>query len=137
MLNETVVTLQGWVGGEVVLRQAGDSLVAGFRVGCTPRRYHRRSETWVDGETQWFTVNAWRALGEHCAASLERGDPVVVHGRLAARTWTSKEGVETTTYEVEAALVGHDLARGTTIFTKAPARSASPTPAPHEEDAAA
>lgn len=118
MVNDTTVTLQGWVGSDVLLRQAGDTPVASFRVGCTPRRRLRTGE-WVDGDTQWYSVSAWRWLGEHCAQSLRKGDPVVLHGRLVARSYVTKAGVEATSYDVDALLVGHDLSRGTTVFTKA------------------
>ena len=119
-MNESLITLQGWLGSDVTLRQAGESTVGSFRLGCTPRRFHRRTESWVDGETQWYTVNVWRALGEHCARSLRRGDPVVVHGRLNARTYVNKSDVEVTSFEVEAVFVGHDLNRGTSAFSKTP-----------------
>ena len=39
MSNDTMVTLQGYVGGDVELRTAGESCVANIRVACTPRRY--------------------------------------------------------------------------------------------------
>lgn len=133
MFNETMVTLQGNVGGDVQLRQAGESLVANFRVACTPRRYLRKSEEWVDGETQWFTVNAWRALGEHCDRSLRRGDPVVVHGRLSQRTYINKSSVEVSSFEVEAVFVGHDLSKGVSVFTK----TSRPAPPRVEESAVA
>jgi single-strand DNA-binding protein len=120
-MNETMVTLQGYVGGQVKLRQAGDALVANFRVACTPRRYSRRTQEWFDADTQWYTVNAWRALGDHCSRSLSSGDPVVVHGKLSARTFVNANQVEVTTFEVDAMFVGHDLNRGTSSFTK-PAR---------------
>ena len=103
-MNETVVTLQGWLGGEVTVRQAGDSVVANFRVATTPRRYQKKTDTWVDGDTQWYTVNAWRALAENCQRSLRRGDPVVVHGKLNAQVWTNSAGMEVTSFEVEATL---------------------------------
>jgi single-strand DNA-binding protein len=115
-MHETYVTLSGWLGGNVDLRDAGGVPVASFRVASTPRRFQRRTETWEDGDTQWYSVNAWRALGDNCASSLRRGDPVVVHGKLSAHTWTNKAGLEVTTFEVEAAFVGHDLNRGTTEF---------------------
>jgi single-strand DNA-binding protein len=118
-MNETVVTLQGWLGGEVTLRAAGETPVASFRVACTPRRYQRRTDSWVDGDTQWYTVTAWRALADNCARSLRSGDPVVVHGRLNAQTWTSSAGIEVTSFEVDAAFVGHDLNRGVGQFTRA------------------
>jgi single-strand DNA-binding protein len=117
-MNETVVTLQGWLGGEVTLREAGDVPVANFRVACTPRRYQRKTDEWVDGDTQWYTVNAWRALAENCHQSLRRGDPVVVHGKLNAQVWTNSAGIEVTSFEVEAVFVGHDLNRGVGQFTR-------------------
>jgi single-strand DNA-binding protein len=117
-VNETYVTLCGWLGGDVMLRQAAGAPVASFRVASTPRRFQRQTETWEDGATQWYTVNAWRSLATNCADSLRRGDPVVVHGKLTARSWVSKTGAEVTSFEVEAAFVGHDLNRGTSEFQR-------------------
>ena len=74
-MYETTVTLQGYVGAEVTSRVAGDSLVASFRVACTPRRYQRRTETWADGATQWYTVTAWRGLGEPASAPFTAATP--------------------------------------------------------------
>lgn len=126
MMNETQVTLTGWLGNAVSVRPAGDSQVASFRLACTPRRFNRRTQEWFDADTQWYTVNAWRSLGEHCADSLSVGDPVVVHGKLSAQTWTNSAGVAVTTFEVEAAFVGHDLNRGTSSFVKATRLTADP-----------
>jgi single-strand DNA-binding protein len=119
-MYETTVTLQGWLGGNVTTRMAGDTLVANFRVASTPRRYQRKSEQWVDGATQWYSVSAWRALAENCQQSLRRGDPVVVHGRLTVNSWTNQQGVEVSSLEIEAIHVGHDLTRGTSAFTRTP-----------------
>jgi single-strand DNA-binding protein len=128
-MNETYVTLSGWLGGDVTRREAAGVPVATFRVASTPRRYHRRTDTWEDGDTQWYAVNAWRALAENCEQSLRRGDPVVVHGKLSAQVWTNKAGLEVTTFEVEASFVGHDLNRGTSRFQRRKP-VAAPTPAP-------
>jgi single-strand DNA-binding protein len=120
---ETFVTLCGWLGGDVTLREAGGVPVASFRVASTPRRYQRKTDSWEDGDTQWYSVNAWRALAANCEQSLRRDDPVVVHGKLSAHVWTNKAGLEVTTFEVEAAFVGHDLNRGTTAFQRRKAGS--------------
>ena len=117
-MNETVVTLQGWLGGGVTVRQAGDSVVANFRVATTPRRYQKKSDSWVDGDTQWYSVCAWRGLAGNCERSLRRGDPVVVHGKLKAQVWTNSAGIEVTSFEVEASFVGHDLNRGISEFSR-------------------
>jgi single-strand DNA-binding protein len=123
-MNETFVTLSGWLGNDVSLRQAAGVPVAGFRVASTPRRFQRSTQTWEDGDTQWYSVNAWRALAENCEQSLRRGDSVVVHGKLSAHVWTNKAGLEVTTFEVEAAFVGHDLNRGTSEFLRRKVASA-------------
>jgi len=119
MLNDTIITLQGRVGSQVALRTAGTTTVANFRLAATPRKRRWGTDEWVDGTTQWYTVNAWRLLGEHCAASLKTGDPVLVHGRLNAHTYVNKDGIEVTGFEIEALVVGHDLNRGRSSFLKA------------------
>ena len=127
-MNETLITLQGWLGADVKVREAGDSRVASFRVACTPRRFQRKTGEWGDADTQWYTVNAWRALAEHCERSLRRGDPVVLHGRLNATTWTNNAGIAVTSLEVDAFWVGHDLTRGTSVFTRAAGGPAAVSP---------
>ena len=128
-MTDSTITVRGWLGADVQLRAAAGVPVASFRLACTPRRFNRRTETWSDGLTQWYTVSAWRGLADNCATSLRRGDPVVVHGRLESRTYVNANGVEVLSLEIDALHVGHDLSRGTTVFTRAP-RSESETPAP-------
>src|SRR5205085_2100314 len=79
-MNDTFVTLRGWLGTDVRYRQAGDSPVAEFRLGVTPRYYDRERSAWADGATVWYTVKAWRQLADNCRDSLQRADPVMVHG---------------------------------------------------------
>ena len=43
---------------KVNTREAGGTRVSTFRVGCTPR--YLRNGMWVDGQTSWYTVHAWR-----------------------------------------------------------------------------
>jgi single-strand DNA-binding protein len=119
-MSDSTITIRGWLGGDVTVREAAGVPVANFRLACTPRKYNRRTESWSDGLTQWYTVNVWRGLAENCAASLRRGDPVVVHGRLETRTYVNGDKVEVLSFEIDAIHVGHDLSRGTSQFTRAP-----------------
>lgn len=115
-MNESYVTLQGWVGGDVETREVGDQQLATFRVGSTPR--YLKAGTWVDGTTSWFTVKCWRALGKNVAASVRRGDAVVVHGRVRVDVWDREDQPASITWVVDATFVGHDLTKGTSAFTK-------------------
>lgn len=118
-MNDTYLTVQGWVGGDVVLTDVGGGTqVATFRLGSTPRRL--RDGAWSDGETCWHTVKVWRALAANVAESVHRGDPVVVHGRLVADAWDKPDGTTSVRHVLEAVTVGHDLARGTARFTRSP-----------------
>lgn len=126
-MNETVVTLQGWVGSDVDVRDVGDTQCASFRVGSTPR-FNRGGE-WVSGETSWFTVNCWRGLGRNVAESVHKGDAVVVQGRVKVDVWEREEGqAPSVSWVVEATFVGHDLNRGTSYFAKTPRAAASEAP---------
>jgi single-strand DNA-binding protein len=78
----------------------------------------RGTGEWRDGDTLFVGVSCWRGLGENVLKSLHKGDPVTVTGRLSVHAYTSKDGQERTSVEVEAISVGHDLNRGTTVFTK-------------------
>jgi single-strand DNA-binding protein len=129
-MNDTQITLAGWIGGDVTLRELTDGrAVATFRMACTPSRY--RDGEWVKGTTSWHTVKAWNRLGRHVGSSLASGDPVVVHGRLVADVW-ERDGKQQTSFEVVATAVGHDLSHGTTVLTR-PAPSTVPGSAPMGE----
>ena len=111
---DAYVQLTGNVGGSVEFRN-NTVPIASFRLAHTPRV--RRNGEWVDAPTTWITVTCFRALAENVMASVHKGQPVVVAGRLRTNVWT-KEGV---TYErliLEATTVGHDLTRGTATFRR-------------------
>lgn len=119
-MNETWTTLQGWVGSEVTLRDARGVDVASFRIGCTPR--FLRGGEWVNGETNWYTVNCWRGLARNVAESVHKSDPVVVHGRMRVDVWKREGQPDSVSYVVDASFVGHDLNRGVTAFERVTAR---------------
>jgi single-strand DNA-binding protein len=112
------MTIVGNVVDEPQLRRTRSGhAVANFRVASTPRRYDREKNMWVDCDTLFVTVTAWRAMGENIAASLHKGQPVVVTGRYYQREYESNEQLRTA-YELEAQAVGHDLSRGVSSFEK-------------------
>jgi single-strand DNA-binding protein len=117
-MNESYVTLQGWVGNDVDAREVSGVPMASLRVACTPR--FNRGGSWVDGETAWYTVNCWRQLGQNVAASIQKGDAIVVHGRVRVDVWEREGQPPSVAWIVDATFVGHDLTKGTSEFTKTP-----------------
>ena len=106
----TVVGNVGWGPNRRVL--ASGAVVTDFRVASTPRRFDKATNEWRDLEALWFTVSCWRGLADHVATSVQKGDKVVVTGRLQAKSWTTKEGEPRSGLEIDASSVGLDLSRG-------------------------
>jgi len=120
-VHEPLITVVGNVAGPPRQRTTPAGVtVADFRIAATPRRPDRAAGTWADGETIWFGVTAWRALGEHCAASLNKGDRVVVTGRLTTRSWEVEGGERRSGLEVDATSVGLELSRGSAAYLRPP-----------------
>jgi single-strand DNA-binding protein len=118
-VNETFATLVGNVATEVRTTTSQTGVpISSFRIASTTRRYERAKGGWADLDTLYVTVVCWRSLAENVAASLAKGDPVLVHGRLRMRQWAGDEGRSGTAVELEASTVGPDLSRGLTTFTR-------------------
>lgn len=98
--------------------ERGNTLVTRFRVAANSRRYDRELGRWVDGASLRVRVSCWRRLAENVAQSVLGGDPVIVTGRIYTRDWIGEDGQRRITYELDATAVGHDLARGTDVFTR-------------------
>ncbi|MEV6109954.1 single-stranded DNA-binding protein [Streptomyces sp. NPDC051940] len=131
-MYNTVVTVVGNVATAPDFRisQNGTPAVR-FRLASTERRFDQAANTWVDGQTSFYTVWAYRALAEHVASSLSVGDPVILQGRLRVRDW-EHEGKQYADTQIDASAIGHDLARGTSAFHRA-ARGKSPDEAARED----
>jgi single-strand DNA-binding protein len=91
--------------------------ITSFRLACSNRYYDEDKQAWVEGETNWFTVTAFRTLGINVAQSVSKGHRITVSGSLKIRDWDSGER-SGTSVEIIADSVGHDLNYGTSEFTR-------------------
>ena len=98
--------------------------ITSFRLASTQRRFDRSQDKWIDGETNWYTITAFRQLAIHAASSIEKGQRIVLSGRLRIRDWENGDRTGTTV-DIEADALGHDLAWGTSTFTRSIATSSS------------
>jgi single-strand DNA-binding protein len=71
----------------------------------------------LNGDTNWYTITAFRQLATNSAVSLKKADRVVVTGRLRIRDWESGDKAGTN-IDVEADAIGHDLSWGTAAFSR-------------------
>ncbi|ROS48388.1 single-stranded DNA-binding protein [Frigoribacterium sp. PhB24] len=112
------ITLTGIIATDprALVTQTGLSITS-FRLASTQRRYDRVKGEWVDGETNWYTVTAFRHLADNVLASLRKGQRVVVTGRVRIRSWESGER-SGMTVEVDADAIGHDLVWGRSTFER-------------------
>ncbi|MGZ0710695.1 single-stranded DNA-binding protein (plasmid) [Coraliomargarita sp. W4R53] len=116
---QDTITIRGNLAADPEQRRiSNDVVVTSFRVGTTARHFDKTAQEWVDDDTNWFQVSAFRALGEHAFASLRKGHPVIVSGKLKLREWESASG-KGMSADIEADAVGHDLRWGSTIYTRA------------------
>jgi single-strand DNA-binding protein len=110
--------------------------VTSFRLASSNRWFDRAQSRWVDGETNWYSVSAFRQLALNSAASLQKGDRVIVVGKLKIRNW--ENGARTgLNVDVEADAIGPDLSWGTARYTKSvgPRGTSQDDPAGEEEPA--
>jgi single-strand DNA-binding protein len=114
-----IITVTGLIATDPRHLVAGEGRlpITSFRLASTQRRFDRKEQKWVDADTNWFTVTAFRQMATNAAGSLHRGDRIVVTGRMRVRDWEAGER-KGTTVEIEADAVGHDLYWGTTSFTR-------------------
>ena len=124
------ITVTGVVGSDPRVHVTTQGLaITSFRLASTRRYFDRAKGAWEDGETNWYTVSGFRQLAHNTAASVRKGDRVVVQGRLRLRAWESGEK-SGTAIEIEADSIGHDLAWGTTTLTKVRREGASESDRP-------
>jgi single-strand DNA-binding protein len=123
-MNETTLTAVGTLITPVNLRYLPDGTpVTNFRIACNERRRDRETGRWVDHDTLYASVTCWRWLAENVCASFRTGDPIIVRGRIYSRSY-EKDGRRNWVTEIEADVVGPDVARCTTSIT----RTGKPTP---------
>ena len=53
----------------------------------TNDRTKNQNGDWEDKDTSWWTVKAWKTLGQQAMSSLKKGQEVVVVGTIYQENW--------------------------------------------------
>lgn len=119
------ITIRGRLTADPELRYtpAGDAL-ARFTVASNDRRKDAAGQ-WVDGDTLFMPVTAWRQLAEGAAESLRKGASVVVVGKLQQRSW-EKDGQTRSRIEMTADEIGLSVRVKSAAQSEAPAAQMEP-----------
>lgn len=91
--------------------------ITSFRLASSKKHFDRASGEWKDGETNWFTITAFRQTAVNVAESIQKGERIIVNGLLRVRDWDTGER-QGTSVEIEVESIGHDLAWGKSNFTR-------------------
>lgn len=104
----TQVTIIGRIsqGPELRFTAGGDAVVQ-FSVAENHRK--KVGQEWQDDGVTFWRCQAWKAMAENIAESLQKGSQVIVCGTSKTRSWTDKEGATRTTLEVNVDDVGPSL----------------------------
>ncbi|WP_309070818.1 single-stranded DNA-binding protein [Arthrobacter sp.] len=122
------VTVRGFVGTDVKCTVAGSGLpITKFRLGSSDRYFDKKTNTWADGDTNWYSVSMFRQLATNAGVSFQKGDRIIVTGRLRVRSWVNEEGKSGTTVEIDADSAGHDLLFGTASYRRSSADRIDPS----------
>ena len=126
------ITIDGRLAADPELRfgQSGTA-IASMRVVAADRRLNKEINEWEDGDVLWIDVTAFKQLAENVVESVQKGDLVVITGKLKTDEWTDREsGAKRSKITVIADSVAASLAfrvlphAGATHATRAPAPAA-------------
>lgn len=117
---EPSVTMTGNLVSDPVRRvTASGVVVTRLRIASNHRKFDRDRGEWISADPVYLDVNCWRQLGDNVAASLKKGDSVLVSGRLTMREYEDASGgARRQSYAVEAISVSPDLCRYVTMLAR-------------------
>jgi single stranded DNA-binding protein (ssb) len=118
MADNDSITIVGTVGFDPEYKVDGNGLPrATFRVASDQWQKNRESGAWERSDPNWYSVVVFRYLATNVAASVHKGERVIVTGNLKLHEWLDG-GVKRVRPEIVASSVGHDLNWGTSSYTR-------------------
>lgn len=92
----TDISIAGVVGTNPLgITSSDGTLFTRFRVAVT-KKYRDNNGELKYGKTQWLTAKAWGNTAENILSSVNKGDPVILSGRLQIENWhkEDKKGID-------------------------------------------
>jgi single-strand DNA-binding protein len=116
-MYEDFITVAGNIVADPEQRQGRTGPFTTFRLASTPRR-RTADGSYADGPTNFYGVCAFGPLGGNALASLYKGQPVIVSGRLRINQYRTENNEPRTSAEIDAYNIGPDLRWGQASFRR-------------------
>ena len=110
-------TITGNLAADPEVVKAGSVSITKLRVIENTGEYRGGKFVAHDTPTSHF-VEARFELGENAAATLHKGDAVIVVGKEHSNSWEDKEGAKQFGRVIDADAIGADLSRATAAITR-------------------
>jgi len=105
MAGEPIITVTGNLGTDAEFRKTSNGTpVTSFSIANTTRK--NKMGVWEDADTNWFRIFVWEEEAAGTANTFKKGDKVIVTGRFKVSHYTTKEGEERQSLEINADSVG-------------------------------
>lgn len=89
--------------------------VCSFTIAANNRRKNQNTGEWEDGTALFLNCTAWDTdysqMAVNVANTLHKGMQVIAHGQVHQGSYTDRQGVERTTFEMRVDSIGPDLNR--------------------------
>lgn len=110
MTNMNTITVIGNLVADPEVRSFSGTNLTKLRIASNERVRNANGE-WTDGDTTYADISCWRRLADG-AATLKKGQKIIVYGRLKGRSFQRQDGSNGYAYEIEASEIG------TSVLTK-------------------
>ncbi len=132
--SANTVHLEGNLGQSIELKYTPSSrAVANASLG-TDAGYKDSTGEWVK-KTNWIRLVIWGDLAEACAKDLDKGNKVMVTGRMETRSWDDKDGKKQYVTEVIVDAIGRMIQPPKKDGIPTPSDPRAPAPAPTDTTA--
>lgn len=126
MSTRIPVNLEGNITADPEFGTSNGTDFARFSIAVNERRLNEETNEWENGEPVFHRVVVFNRLAHNIAASVHKGDTVLVNGDLRLNNYTDKDGNAREGREIVASSVGPSLRFATATVVSNPPKVNSP-----------
>ena len=108
MADNTITVVGNLTRDPEIRYTAGGQANAKLAVAVSRRWNNKQTNEWEE-RTSFFNVVVWGEMADHCSESLQKGNRVIVTGRLEKRSWDTEQGEKKSIVEIVADEVAPSL----------------------------